>query len=91
MKNKEIEELITICRVFSEKDQMWLPAMKDLQSHDIDPMWVAALMYLLYDRYLSCIDDEKQEWFSKSVLNLFGMMRKDGYNYIDKISQESNK
>jgi len=84
MEDKEIEEIIKIVRIYSEKNQMWLPAIKDIQTHDMDPMWVASILYLIYDRYLACIDDDKQLWFSKSILNIFAMMRKDGHSYLIK-------
>lgn len=85
--NTRNEELFTIGRIFSEKQQAWLPALKDIKEHDIDPAWVAAILYLVYDRYMSCIDDGSQINFSKKTLELFNLMRKDGYSYIERLNK----
>lgn len=82
---KNVESIISIGRVFSEKDNMWLPCLKDEATHDIDPMWVAAVMYLILDRYTGCVPDDKQIEFYETTLKLFETMKINGEQYIIKV------
>lgn len=78
------EVLFQVIRIFSEKDQEWLPAIKDASAHDFDPVWVAALMYLVLDRYVSNIDDEAQQDFVERVYKIFEVMKENGHDYMEK-------
>lgn len=80
----ESELIFKIHRLKNELGK-WNPAIEDVISHDIDPAWVAGLMYLIYDRYLSSVADSKQHQFSKEVFKWLSEMKKDGDNYIEKI------
>jgi hypothetical protein len=82
-----VEKIITIGRIYSENDKMWLPCLKDEATHDIDPMWVAAVMYLILDRYTGCVPDEKQIEFYDVTLKLFETMKENGSQYIFKVKQ----
>jgi hypothetical protein len=73
-----LEEVISISRIHSKKSNGWIPALRDKKSHEIDSLWVAAVLYMIYDRYISCIPDEHQLAFQKSVLKIFSTMIKDG-------------
>jgi hypothetical protein len=79
------EVLFQVIRIFSEKDQEWLPAIKDTSAHDFDPVWVAALMYLMLDRYVSNIDDEAQPDFVEKVYKIFEVMKENGQHYMEKL------
>ena len=57
---ESLEILLSIGQIFSKKNESWLPFVKDEKSHDFDAIWVASLMYLIYDKYISSIDDDKQ-------------------------------
>ena len=83
--HESVETLVSIGRVFSEKDNMWLPCLKDEAQHDIDPMWVAAVMYLILDRYTGCVPDSKQVEFYNMTLEMFETMKKNGAEYIFKV------
>ena len=83
-----VETLISIGRVFSEEQNMWLPCLKDEATHDIDPMWVAAVMYLILDRYTGCVPDETQIEFYQTVLKLFEVMKENGEEYILKVREK---
>jgi hypothetical protein len=79
------EVLFQVIRIFSEKDQEWLPAIKDANAHDFDPVWVAALMYLILDRYVSNIDDNAQQDFTEKVYKIFEVMKENGQHYMEKL------
>lgn len=83
-----VETIVSIGRIFSEKDQMWMPCLKDEATHDIDPVWVAAVMYLILDRYTGCVPDESQIEFYNATLNLFESMKENGAQYIFKVNKE---
>jgi len=42
-------------------------------------------MYLIFDRYLSNVEDSKQHEFSKEVFRWLTVMKKDGDDYIERI------
>jgi hypothetical protein len=84
-----LEELMVINRVFSKKSETWIPALLDKKSHEIDVLWVAAVLYMVYDRYLSCIPDQSQIEFQDSVIKVFAKMLKEGgEEYIYKIDTD---
>lgn len=79
MFNQEsIEEIFTVYRIFSEKSQNWSPAIKDKASHEISPVWVAGVLYMIMDRYISCVSDESQIEFQEQAFSLFEKMIKEG-------------
>jgi hypothetical protein len=82
---ENVETIISVGRIFSEKDNMWLPCLKDEATHDIDPVWVAAVMYLVLDRYTGCVPDESQIEFYQTTLKLFEAMKANGEQYIMKV------
>lgn len=81
------ELLLKIHRVLSENGD-WMPAIEDVSSHDIDPMWVAGVSYLIIDRYVSSIKESNQNKFYEEVLVWFNKMVKSGNTtqYIEKIN-----
>lgn len=81
----DVEKIISIGRIFSEKDNMWLPCLKDENTHDIDPMWVSAVMYLILDRYTNCIPEHSQIEFYETTLKIFEAMKENGASYIYKV------
>lgn len=83
-----LEELIILGRVFSDKTKTWLPALKDIQSHDINPAWVAGVMYLFFDRYISCISDKDQLDFEQKSLFLFNKMLELRRENIERVREE---
>jgi len=80
----ETELIFKIHRLKNEFGE-WNPAIEDIQSHDIDPAWVGGMMYLIFDRYLSNVEDSKQHEFSKEVFRWLTIMKKDGEEYIEQI------
>ena len=47
---KSLEVLLSIGQILSKKNETWLPFIKDEKSHNFDALWVASLMYLIYDK-----------------------------------------
>jgi hypothetical protein len=81
---KSLEVLLSIGQILSKKNETWLPFIKDEKSHNFDALWVASLMYLIYDKYISSIDDENQNDFSEEVLELFDFILENGMEHIFK-------
>jgi len=79
-----LEVLLSIGQILSKKNETWLPFIKDEKSHNFDALWVASLMYLIYDKYISSIDDENQNDFSEEVLELFDFILENGMEHIFK-------
>ena len=81
---KSLEVLLSIGQILSKKNETWLPFIKDEKGHNFDALWVASLMYLIYDKYISSIDDENQNEFSEEVLELFDFILENGMEHIFK-------
>ena len=86
--SQTFERLISIGRVMEKDNQVWLPSVKDEKEHEFDPMWVAATMFLIFDRYLNNIPDKRQNEFYESTLFYFDQMKQDGLNYLLKVNLE---
>lgn len=81
----ESELIFKIYRLKNEFGE-WNPAIQDVESHEIDPSWVAGMMYLIFDRYLSSVRDSNQHEFSKEVFRWLSVMKKDGDEYVERIN-----
>jgi len=90
METENVKTLFEVVKVYSESQDVWLPAIKDLKTHDFDPLWTAAIMFLVYDRYMSNIDDHQQAEFAKSTMECFDKMMESGHSYIEKIKTEKD-
>ena len=84
---KSLEILLSIGQILSKKNETWLPFIKDEKSHNFDALWVASLMYLINDKYISSIDDENQNDFSEEVLELFDFILKMEWNIFLKLEK----
>ena len=82
----ESELILKIHRVLNDRGD-WMPAIQDVSSHDIDPMWVAGVAYLIIDRYVNSIEESKQNKFYDDVMVWFNKMAKNSSTteYIEKI------
>jgi hypothetical protein len=76
--NESVEEVMSICRVLAKDNETWCPGILDKATHEISPMWVASLLYIILDRYVSCYPDEQQIEFQETCLELFEHMLKEG-------------
>ena len=86
MNTEKYEELMQVGRIYYEKGQAWLPSVKLLNTHEHHPAWTAALMFLILDRYVSTMDDQKQEEYIKAAMLYFEEMLKDGQNYLEELN-----
>jgi len=85
-KNFKSELILSIHRVLDDEGN-WMPAIQDIATHDIDPMWVAGVAYLLIDRYVSSIEESEQNKFYEEVMVWFDRMKKtEATQYIEKIN-----
>lgn len=82
----EYDLLFNVLRIKNDNGE-WMPAIQDITSHDITPLWVAGVSYIIMDRYLSCVDDSKQKDFKEEMLFWLAKMLKDdeATKYIDKM------
>jgi len=64
-----------------------IPALSDVEEHEITASFVAGLMYVIFDRYMSCIPDSSQEKFKTTTIKWLAEMVKDdaGAGYVEKI------
>ena len=80
------ELILKIHRVLDEKNN-WMPAIEDVASHDINPMWVAGVSFLLIDRYVSSIQESDQNKFYEEVMFWFDkMIKTDATQYVEKVN-----
>lgn len=87
--NKKIDEaelLFKVHRVKYEGDA-WMPAIEDIKSHDITPVWAAGVAYVIIDRYINSVSDDNQIEFYKETVRCLNLMLKDskGSEYTEKI------
>jgi hypothetical protein len=83
---ESLEPVLAIHRIFSKKSQTWIPALKDIADHEVSAPWAAAVLYMIYDRYMSCVPDEHQLEFQRNVFKMFDfMVKNNGADYIYKI------
>jgi hypothetical protein len=87
MSNYTKKLILQIYQLENENGDL-IPALSDSAEHDITSSFVAGLMYVIYDRYLSSIPDAKQEEFKTSTIKWLATMVKDdaGSAYVDKIN-----
>jgi len=85
MNNKEYEVVFHVGRIFSEKGQDWLPTIQVLKPHEHHPAWTAALMYLILDKYIATVDDNKQEKYTQEVMKWFEAMKEGAHEHIDNV------
>jgi hypothetical protein len=86
-----LEEVFSINRIFSNKSQSWVPALVDKASHDVDALWVAAVLYMILDRYTTCVSDDKQIAFLDLSLKIFNkMIEEGGEEFIWRIDRDGN-
>jgi hypothetical protein len=86
-KNEYKPELILKIHRVLDKKNNWMPAIEDVASHDINPMWVAGVSFLLIDRYVSSIQESDQNKFYEEVMFWFDkMIKTDATQYVEKVN-----
>ena len=85
------ETIIKIGKILDEKTGYWNPFLQDVSEHEIDPLWVAAVLFLIQDRYISCIPDDKQIEFFKETKKILRTMEEEGAGYVFKLNPLKDK
>ena len=82
-------ELIFKIHRLKKKDGEWIPAIEDIKSHDITPVWAAGMAFIILDRYMSSIDESRQHDFQEEMLHWLSLMLEDnkGSEYTDKMTK----
>lgn len=86
---KPPETLFEILRVFSKENQEWIPAIRDHINHEVSPVWVASVLYLIYDRYMSCVPDDQQQEFGDVTQKIFKKILEIGHEYVLPVNSAS--
>ena len=81
---EKVEEIIHIYRILNQSKD-WCPAVQIIQDHEGDAIWVAALMYNIYARYLETVPDSEQNLFETNVKDVLSVAFDHGMEYIDTI------
>lgn len=86
--NLDSELIFKIHRIKNPKGD-WMPGIQDILSHDITPVWVAGLAYMIIDRYINSVEESRQNKFYEETLYWLETMLKDnqGSGYIEKMDK----
>lgn len=84
--NNERDLILKIYKVKNDNGS-WCPAIEDIATHDIDPLWIAGVMYCVFSRYIDCVDESSQLEFQETSLNFFKYMVENGEKYIERITE----
>lgn len=84
------QAVMQIHRLHDASTDSYHPAVECMAPHDTTAIWVASVLYLLLDRYLSCVDESEQGNFLKNVLRVFHYMVRDqkGSAYITTVESD---
>ena len=82
-----LEKILEVYRIKGNKDE-WCPAVKIVSDHSGDSVWVAALMYNVYSRYLETIPDADQHQFERNVRSALSTLFEVGMEHIDNMPHE---
>jgi hypothetical protein len=82
-----LEKILDVYRI-KGKDGEWCPAVKIIADHSGDSIWVAALMYNVYSRYLETIPDADQHQFERNVRSTLVTLFEVGMEHIDNMHHE---
>ena len=82
-------ELIFKIHRLKKSSGEWIPAIEDIKSHDITPVWAAGLAFVILDRYISSVDESMQHDFQEEMLHWLSLMLEDdnGSEYTDKMDK----
>ena len=80
------EHLFNIYRIKAEESDGWNPGVEDVADHEIDPVWVASVLYTVYTRYIDSIPEENQIEFEQKTKSVLSHLFENGHNFTDKIS-----
>lgn len=82
------EAVIEIYRILN-KHKDWCPGVKIIKDHEGDAVWVGALMYSIYSRYLETVPDSEQHEFESSVKEVLKVAFEHGMEYTDSLKDNN--
>jgi hypothetical protein len=82
-----LEKILEVYKIKGNDDE-WCPAVKIISDHSGDAIWVAALMYNVYSRYLETIPDADQHQFEKDVRTTLSTLFEIGMEHIDNMPHD---
>lgn len=82
-----LEKILEIYRIQGKASE-WCPAVKIISDHSGDSIWVAALMYNVYSRYLETIPDADQHEFERNVTSTLSTLFEVGMEHIDSMPHD---
>lgn len=92
MKDKDLDfesiKIIGQLGLIKNQEGSELPCFKDLENHEFNSAIVAALLYLIFERYTSYVSDEDQIEFSEEVLKFFNKMIENGVDYLHRVGDK---
>lgn len=89
MKQEDFKEILVLGVAWDKELQVNLPAILDRDVNvTVSPVWVAAFLELVLDRFISCIDDESQIETQKEVLEMLNEWAERGSVGIEKRIRE---
>lgn len=80
-----ILKVLTVYQIKSNKNDTICPAVRVESDHDGNSVWVAALMYNIFSRYLESIPDSEQLEFQKEVQDILTIAFESGMECLDTI------
>ena len=66
-----------------EKDEETLIGVRVMHDHPVDPEFVSKLLYSIFYKYLSAVDDKEQFKFTADIKQKFTRLLKEAPSYID--------
>lgn len=71
----EVDELFALGVVCDKEKGVVLPAILHKKTHNASAKLAGTFMFLILDRYLSCVPDEHQIAFEQEVFRVFGALK----------------
>jgi hypothetical protein len=78
-----ITKVMSVYQIKNNKNDTICPAVKIEKDHDGSAVWVAALLYNIYSRYLESIPDNNQLEFQKDVQDILTIAFETGMECLE--------
>jgi hypothetical protein len=80
---KDKELLFEVYRILNNSN-VWCPAVSDIQSHEITPLWVAGVAYAVFARYIDGLEESQQSEFQEQAFYFFKYLIENGMDHIER-------
>lgn len=86
------ELLFEIYRVRNnESDEYWNPAILDVNSHDVSPLWISGVLFAIYSRYMESIPDNEQLEYEESIKTMFKYFVENGHGVVERVKEDGTE